>query len=179
MVHARFVGVMLCLSLVLSYGDEAGSLENEDAVGPTFGPIVPLWVCLVGPGAVGSENKAGLLVTTAGSLFVKRLEQLNSGQKVDGSCTLAPWGGRSGSLASPGLGFCLPVAKYAHAAPLSSCRAWHLGLGIGFGLALGGYGEWLVAAMVQKETSLLDGRSGALLALNVPRAGSGFSKAHS
>lgn len=75
------------------------------------------------------------------------------GQKVDGSCTLAPWGGRSGPLASPGLGF-LPVAKYdAHAAPPSSCRAWNLGVGIGFGFPLGGHGEWLVAAMVQKETA--------------------------
>lgn len=66
-----------------------------------------------------------------------------------------PWEGGQGSCASPKLGFGLPVAKYsAHAALPSSCRAWHLGVGVELGFALGGDGAWLVAAVVWKGRHL-------------------------
>lgn len=44
----------------------------------------------MGHGAMGSEDKAGLLVTEPGSIC----ELLNSSQRVNGGCPSAPWGGK-------------------------------------------------------------------------------------
>lgn len=128
---------------------------------------VPWWQdCLVGSGAVGREDKAGLLVTEPGCLFVNRLGTVEL--EPEGEWREAgpqpSWEGRSAPVLPPSWGLAylwpstVPMLPYL---PLAGPGT----LGWGWGMASGCCG-------VEGEASCWGGGLGGLMALNAPEQAS-------